>query len=168
MRLKYSTFSHSPTAGYKSQGGSVLVLAIFIMVVMLLLGTALVRMLSTSGETIAYEVVGTRAYNAANAGLQARLAELFPLKVTALASAQLCDTGGTSPSSDIRLAGTANEHLPNLSNVTGFKNCRVQRISCEDFRVDNTLYYKIESTAECAMDAGEVVSRTVAVEARSL
>ena len=164
MRLKYSTFSHSPAAGYKSQGGSVLVLAIFIMIVMLLLGTALVRMLSTSSESIAYEVVGTRAYNAANSGLQARLAELFPISLPA----QLCEPGAASPTSDTRDAGTADEHLPNLLNVPGLRNCRIQRMSCEDFTVGNTIYYQLSSTAECDMGSGEVVSRTVVVEARSL
>lgn len=164
MRLKYATFSHFSSAGYKSQAGSVLVLAIFIMIVMLLLGSALVRMLSTSGESIAYEVVGTRAYNAANSGLQARLAELFPLD----SPAQFCEPGAVPPTSDTRDAGTPDEHLPNLSNVPGLRNCRIQQMLCEDFLVDNTIYYQLTSTAECDMDAGEVVSRTVVVEARSL
>ena len=52
------------------QKGSALVLAIFIIVVMTLLGTALVRMISTNAETIVYEVVGIRAYQAAQAAIQ--------------------------------------------------------------------------------------------------
>jgi len=164
MRLNPATYSYSASIGYKSQRGSVLVLAIFIMIVMLLLGTALVRMLSTSSESIAYEVVGTRAYNAANSGLQARLAELFPLDSTA----QLCEPAAVPPTSDTRDAGTAREYLPNLSGVEGLKNCRIQRISCEDFLVGNTIYYQLSSTAECDMGAGEVVSRTLVVEARSI
>lgn len=68
------------TSGSRTgQQGSSLVIAIFILVVMLLLGVALTRVLSTSSETIAYEVVGARAYQAANIGLQRRLTELFPL-----------------------------------------------------------------------------------------
>ncbi|HBY85826.1 MAG TPA: type II secretory pathway component, partial [Colwellia sp.] len=61
------------------QRGSALVLALFIIVVTTLLGAALVRMISANSETIAYEVIGTRAYQAAQAGAQRKLSELFPL-----------------------------------------------------------------------------------------
>ena len=62
----------------KRQQGSSLVIALFIMIVFMLLGTAMVRILSTGAETIAYEVLGTRSLAAANSALQADLQQLFP------------------------------------------------------------------------------------------
>lgn len=152
----------------KSQQGSILVLALFIMVVMLLLGAALVRMLSSSAESIAYEVVGTRAYNAANSGLQVKLSALFPLNSASMqcdevnSVASLVD-GDLAPPDTI-----SNNYLPNLNNVDGLSNCSVTEMVCSNFKQDDVTYYKLTSTGQCLMDGGEVTSRTVVVEARTL
>ena len=69
--------------------GSALVIAIFIIVVMTIIGTALVRMINTEAQTIAYEVLGTRAFQAAQTGLQRRLQLVYPLGT----SAGNCDAG---------------------------------------------------------------------------
>lgn len=167
MFLKPNSLTNRQSKNYQS--GSVLVLALFIMIVMLLLGAALVRLLSSSGETIAYEVVGTRAYNAANTALQARLAELFPLN----ANPRHCNGTDTTTSlantvtTDTRVFGT-NTFLPNLSDVDGLKQCRIQSITCDDFKEDDVTYYRLESTGQCNLSGGERTSRTVVVEARTL
>ena len=62
-----------------TQKGSALVIAIFIIIVLSALGAALVNMLDSSQEGVAYEVLGTRAYTAAQSGLQWQLSEAFPL-----------------------------------------------------------------------------------------
>ncbi|MEW6989180.1 pilus assembly PilX N-terminal domain-containing protein [Colwelliaceae bacterium 6441] len=126
--------------------GSALVIAIFIIVVMTLLGTALVRMLSTSAETIVYEVLGTRAYNAAQIGLQWQLQQVFPLNNTA----QLC-------------SGT----VPDLKNTEGLENCKVS-VQCDDsLIVDTRRFYTIKSTGQCEV-ADVITSRTLEVIAKSL
>ena len=61
------------------QQGSALLMALFIIIVLMLLGGALMGVLSTSSEAIAQEVIGTRAYMAANSAMQAELQKLFPL-----------------------------------------------------------------------------------------
>ena len=62
-----------------NHSGSALVIAIFVLVIMTLIGSALIRMQSSSAETVVYEVMGTRAYAAAQTGIQWQLTEIFPL-----------------------------------------------------------------------------------------
>ena len=147
----------------KSQQGSSLLLAIFVLVVMLLLGTALVRMLGTTSESIAYEVVGTRAYQAANIGASHRLSMIFPIDGPTL------DCEGVDIAS---YDGATNDNtvpiiLNSLNSVDGLKKCQVSALTCDDFSVDNVIYYRIRSTGQCDID-GNQTSRTVEVEARSL
>ena len=61
------------------QKGSALMMSLFVMVILILLGNALVKVLSSSSEATAQEVIGTRAYMAANSDMQAKLQQLFPL-----------------------------------------------------------------------------------------
>ncbi|QOL26755.1 hypothetical protein LP316_05500 [Thalassotalea sp. LPB0316] len=148
--------------GPKHQSGSMLVIAIFIMVVMLLIGAAMVNILATSGQTVAYEVSGTRAYLAANSGAQRKLLEIFPLDDGVNnGQAKMCDGSDllTAPSS------TSNQTFQLV--VDHNKNrCNVA-VSCEDFHHDNVTYYQIASTATCDLGA-DSTSRTVIIEARSL
>ncbi|SEK95692.1 MSHA biogenesis protein MshP [Colwellia chukchiensis] len=133
------------------QSGSALVIAIFIIVVLSVLGAALVNMLDSSQEGLAYEVLGTRAYAAAQSGLQWQLSEVFPLSSDALAC---------------KAQASIDAATPNFSQTQGLAQCRVS-VSCSDFVHDNIRYYNITSTGECVLD-GEVTARTLAVEARSL
>ncbi|WP_206485138.1 pilus assembly PilX N-terminal domain-containing protein [Thalassotalea sp. G2M2-11] len=129
--------------------GSALVIAIFVIVVMTVIGAALVRMLSTSAETIAYEVLGTRAYNAAQIGLQWRLQQVFPLNEPAKACNALTDP------------------KPALSTITGLENCTIASLNCVDEQIAGTRYYTITSTGQCNI-AGVLTSRTLEVQAREL
>jgi len=131
------------------QNGSALVLALFIIVVMTLLGTFLVRMISSNAETIAYEVIGTRAYQAAQAGAQRKLSEVFPL----LPSSTQCS-----------LDSSYNE----FSTVKGLENCEATDVDCEaSLPIDSIIYYTITSTGQCDV-GGVFTSRTIEIKARSL
>ncbi len=142
----------------KKQQGSALLMAIFIMVVLMLLGTALVKVLSTSSEGIAQEVLGTRALMAAKAGAEAELTKLFPLN------------GAIS-------ACNSSTSYDNFSNVSGLNNCRAVT-SCNNYANHDAgegevNYYRITSTGHCGIgnvDSDGVVlsTRRVQVEARSL
>ncbi len=145
MFLKASTTHQS----IHKQQGSALVMAVFIIVVVLLLATALANMLSSSSNTIAYQVIGTRAFAAANSGAEMRLKSLFPLSSTA----QLCDSTSI-PTDTIR-------------NTAGLNNCFIS-VSCTNFEHESVIYYHIESTGTCDLDQDGQTSRTVVVEARSL
>ena len=91
-----------------TQKGSALVIAIFIIIVLSALGAALVNMLDSSQEGVAYEVLGTRAYTAAQSGLQWQLSETFPLGSNAISCKNQADI---------------NSLTPNFVNVPGLKQC---------------------------------------------
>ncbi len=129
-----------------SHNGSALVLALFIIVIVTLLGTALVRMISSNAETIAYEVLGTRAYQAAQAGAQIKLEKIFPL----------------SGSSECTASSTYD-----FSGIDGLDNCQASVDCSADRTVDSITYYTITSTGQCDF-SGVFTSRTIEVKARSL
>lgn len=134
-----------------NQQGSALVIAIFIIIVLSALGAALVSMLDSSQEGVAFEVLGTRAYTAAQSGVQWQLAELFPLNSDAVACKSQADIDSSTPS---------------FSSVTGLDQCNIS-VSCTDFERDGIRYYVVKSTGQCTLDS-EVTSRTIEVDARSL
>jgi len=137
------------------QRGSALVLALFIIVVTTLLGAALVRMISANSETIAYEVIGTRAYQAAQAGAQRKLSELFPLNT---------NTPPIPPTAGSCLGSTPY----NFSMIEGLENCQASNVDCvEGPTVDEITYYTITSTGQCNF-AGVFTSRTIEIKARRL
>jgi MSHA biogenesis protein MshP len=154
---------HNPNKETQAtQQGSALMLALFIIIVLTLLGSALVKILSTSSESIAQEVIGTRALMAANSGMQAELQILFPLNSVASCpvepAVRITDYNG-------------------LSAIEGLTHCWAQT-RCSEYFTDpetNTKYYRLTSTGECG--SGQVISdskavvrstRTIQVEARSL
>ena len=133
----------------KSQGGSALVISIFIIIIMSLIGSALVRMQGSSAETIVYEVIGARAYTAAQSGVQWQLTEVFPLNSVGIT---LCK-------------GVITE--PELTMSTGMEFCSVE-VTCNDtISHDGVQLYTIRSKGTCTI-AGIKTSRTIEIEARSL
>ena len=67
-----------PNSLSKRQTGSALVVAIFIIVVMLALILSLSRLLLSASESLVYEVQGTRAFLAAQSGLELGLSAVLP------------------------------------------------------------------------------------------
>ena len=133
----------------RKQSGSALVIAVFVIVVMSLIGAALVRMLASSSEAVAYEVIGTRTFAAAQSGAQWQLALVFPLGSTTNVAA--CDTVAAEP---------------DISTVSGIKNCSFT-VTCSANEFNNEHYFVIKSTGSCSV-GGIITSRTIEVEAQSL
>jgi len=157
--------THSFLFSKTKQCGSSLVLALFVIIILTLLGGALMKMISTSSESMSQEVLGTRAYMAANSAMQAELQILFPLNTTSSSS---CDTPFTDKPYSLQTALS--------EDISGLYDCTAAT-SCENYHigVDGTKYYRLTSTGECGsgvMDANSKVivksSRTIQVEARSL
>lgn len=137
----------------KKQRGSMMVTAIFIMTVMLMLGFALNEVLSSSSRALSYEVAGSRAFHAANSGVEAGLHYLFP--PTAVGTG--CANGFF----------TSNPSLPvALGAQTAFSGCQVV-VSCQSFNVAETgfTHYRLTSSATC-QQGSITAERSVAVEAR--
>ncbi|MCE0555800.1 MULTISPECIES: PilX N-terminal domain-containing pilus assembly protein [unclassified Motilimonas] len=125
------------------QQGSAIVIAVFIIVVMSLLAAALTRMLQDSQQGIGYEVYGTRAYLAANAGIEQAFIRLFPLGGGVGSFCADPDDPPVITSLD-------------LSSQTAFHGC-VVTYECQTLADSSRKLYQIDSVAEC--DAGEFVTR---------
>ena len=151
---------------FTKQQGSSLILALFVIIILTLLGSILMRIISTSSETVSQEVLGTRAYMAANSAMQAELQKLFPLN----GASAICNADNTY----------AEFHTPLGDDVPGLYDCRAGT-TCENYYIDtqNPLavieYYRLTSTGKCGSGIMEEhsknmvnSSRTIQVEARSL
>ncbi len=142
----------------QKQQGSAIVLALFIIVVMSLLGTAMVRMLSANAENIVFEVVGTRAYFAAQAGMQEGLHNIYPLQAPAEDCTALLPIPFTLVNRNYN-----NEGLLNCSATVIVTNCESIETAVGVFEH----FYLIESTGQCT--AGDITTtRTIEVQSRSL
>lgn len=149
LRIKFP--SHQPSRILHR--GSALVIAIFVIIVMSLLGAALVKMMDSSQENLVFEVLGTRAYTAAQTGVQWQLAQLFPVGLM---------------STSVNTCATVSQTPPVISNIPGLEACViVNPIICNDFLHEDVRYYSITSVGQCQVD-GEVTSRVIAVEARGI
>lgn len=140
-----------------TQRGSALVIAVFIIIVISLLGAALVKILDSSQENVAFEVIGTRAYTAAQIGVQWQLAQIFPLAVA-------------GNDAEVRTCNDIVLPPPTISGTKGLHSCDIVLDAithCEEFLNQDVRYFRVTSTGQCNID-GEIVSRTVQVEARSL
>ncbi|PKI13149.1 hypothetical protein [Colwellia sp. 12G3] len=169
MPIRYRQFSKNKALNnlpfIVKQQGSSLILALFVIIILTLLGSILMRMISTSSETVSQEVLGTRAYMAANSAMQAELQLLFPLNVTSSTS---CDIAFIDKDYDLQTS--LNEDIPGLYDCTASTSCEKYHTG-----LDGTNYYRISSTGQCGsgtMEASSKVlvksSRTIQVEARSL
>ncbi len=141
-------------------------MTLFIIIVLTLLGGALMRVLSTSSESIAQEVIGTRAYMAANSAMQAKLQQLFPLN-----SSSTCPLAPLAPSVTIHDFSTSGMNIDGLYHCTAEATCSWYATHPET----DEKFYRLTSTGKCASSAltsnsKDVVvsSRTLQVEARSL
>ena len=146
-KLPRKLLSQSGKPRYPNQqAGSALMIAIFVIIVLSVLGAALVKMLESSQESVAYEVLGTRAYTAAQSGLQWQLAKVFPLSGPAACEAQY--------------------EIDSFNNTPGLAQCKVS-VTCSHIDHDTIRYYAITATGTCAIGS-EFTSRKIAVEARTL
>lgn len=146
-KLMIKTNINSKPALAKNRG-SALMVALFVMVVMVLFGTAFVKIIGANADTIAYEVIGTRSLQAAQSGAQIKLSELFPL----------------TPNVGV----CTNTPVYDFSNIKGLSGCKAIGVSCDlDTTVDGINYYTVISEGECRV-ADVVTSRTVKITVRDL
>ena len=133
----------------KKQSGSALVVAIFVIVVLGLLVSVLSQLVRTSSDSVVVEVLGNRAFMAAQAGLQRSMLELFPLSQQDAAG---CAAVNTGEQDDIG---------------KGLAQCHFT-VSCNEFAYTaRDTHYRLESVGEC--EAGtKTTTRKLAIEARSL
>ena len=110
------------------QRGFSMPIAVFILVIMTLLGTAMIQLVSTSHMSIANETLSTRAFYAAESGAQYGMNLLFPLD-------------GTLP-------GCFADTTLNF-NVNGLNGCSATTVCNFDGDFNGNAHYTIASTGQC-------------------
>ena len=135
----------------KKQSGSALVIAVFIILVIALLGSSLMSLQRDSAQGTSYEVYAARAYLAAYSAGEIALAQLFPL---ASATESTCAAVTSTPT------------LPSVN--AGFYGCTVN-VACTLTAASAGLAtrYKVVSTAVCE-NSKIITRRQVTVEATNL
>lgn len=127
----------------QAQQGSMLVIALFVIIVLAMLGLTMTRLLSSSSETIIHEILGQRALNAARSGIDCAVASQF-------------GTGCSQPTNK------------NFTAVPGLENCFYTVVTQSKAIIDGAktfTYWTFSSTGQCT--AGNIiVSRTVYVDAK--
>lgn len=132
-----------------NQRGSMLVIALFVIVVLAGLGITMTRMLSATSQTTVVNVAGVRALSAAQAGAEVLLQQTFPLN----AAANSCSATINSPAS--------------FSAINGLAGCQYIA-TCSTEQVDlagvTNNYYRFSSIGQCNA-GGIIVSRQVSLDA---
>ncbi len=154
-------------AQLNAQRGSTLMVAIFIIIVFSMLLASIVNMFSSTTESVSVEVYGVRALMAANTGVDAVAASIFPVGQAGSLSCDELEIPANQDGVDNQSTLTSNA---TFSTIAGLVGCRYTA-TCTDFTVNDGVqdihFYKITSQGQC--DAGSFdVSRVVEVEARAL
>ena len=126
-----------------NQQGSVLVIAIFVIVVMGFLATSLVQVQWSNHDTLTRKQLGTQAWLLAHSANEWALTQVYPLTVS------------TAVSSSVRTVCTnlnADQVSHGMSTI-----CNVDSLTCDEIGVlDGVGFFKIESTTTCGSGINQV------------
>jgi MSHA biogenesis protein MshP len=121
------------------QQGSMLVIALFIIVVISLLAASLSRILSSTADSVANEVYSAKAYYAADSGIEYGIYQV-------LSNGLVCEVFPKESS----ITGF------DISTEIGFENCNVT-INCQTIGLpDGSTQYYLVSAGTC--DGGKIVA----------
>lgn len=155
--MSHKPVPHKTTAVSKQQG-SAIVLAIFVIIIVSLLGAALISLQRDSAKGTSYEVYAARAYLSAYSASEIALVTLFPLGESTAIPTNCSDI----PLTDVNV---------DLGNDIGFHGCRAV-YNCQivvPLTTSSSLptRYKVVSTAVCE-NSQTITRRQIMVEAVSL
>lgn len=140
-----------------SQRGAALAVAVFIIVVMSLIGMAMVRILGDATSATVGEVLGARAQTAARSGAEALLVDLFPLN-SANANDTICPVRTASVPATIV--------VQNNYSVDGLANCSAT-VYCDQAELSapySGIHFRILAQGSCG--AGDMTySKEIMLEA---
>jgi len=130
----------------KKQTGSVLIIAVFVIVVMGMLGLTLTRLEWSNQDTLTRETLGTQAWFVANSGSEWGLAYLFPLNEVSSGITTACTT------LENKSSGAVSTILSSTEN-----RCSSLAIRCSQVGSGADLtFFKITSKAICGNQQYEV------------
>lgn len=126
-----------------SQQGSVLVVAVFVIVVMGFLATSLVQVQWSNHDTLTRKQLGTQAWLLAHSANEWALTQVYPLTVSPAVSTSVSTVCSTL---------NANQVSSGMSTI-----CTVDQLTCSQIGVlDDVGFFKIESTAICGSGINQV------------
>lgn len=132
-------------SSYPQQQGSMLVIAIFIIVVISLLAASLSRILSSTADSVANEVYSAKAYYASDSGMEFGIYKVL--------------TSSSLPSSECATFPNSGSFNFAIGSEVGLENCQVA-ISCQIIPIDvNNKQYYLTSTGTC--DGGKIVAQHI-------
>ncbi|WP_101758886.1 hypothetical protein [Oceanicoccus sp. KOV_DT_Chl] len=140
----------------KQQGFSV-IMAVFIIVVLSMLAAVMLNILSVGTESVAREIISSRALMAAESGTQRKLNEIFPPPSTVANTASCANS-----------ANTVQNWLYNAAQgnaFNGLTGCFEVSVDCSYVLVNGTHYFTIISTGSCG-PVGDPAVRVVEVQAK--
>lgn len=139
-------YMNKPT---KLQQGSALIIAIFIIIVMLFLVGALSKLLTSSSESVSYEVLGTRAFFAAQSGMEYGVKLLYPF-----GEVDSADSNTVCAGMNLSLV---------YGNIAGLQSCNASVSCLPAVSAEGTFHFLLSSTGSC--NAGTIqTSRTIEME----
>ncbi len=145
-----------------SQSGSVLIVAVFVIVVMGMLGLTLTRLEWSNQDTLTREVLGTQAWFVSNSGSEWGLTHLYPLDQSAsISNIQARCTEFASYSSAMSVSAAS------AIIQTTNDRCSTLAIKCAEIGSGDLTFFKITSKAVCGNQQYEV-QREQEVWARGL
>ncbi|CDT96198.1 putative MSHA biogenesis protein MshP [Vibrio coralliirubri] len=126
-----------------SQKGSVLVVAVFVIVVMGFLATSLVQVQWSNHDTLTRKQLGTQAWLLAHSANEWALTQVYPLTISPAVS-----TSVSTVCSNLN----SNQVSSGMSTI-----CTVNQLTCRQIGVlDGVGFFKIESTAVCGSGINQV------------
>ncbi|PMN68650.1 MSHA biogenesis protein MshP [Enterovibrio norvegicus] len=125
----------------RHQKGSMLIVSVFTITALAALGAALMQINWSQSDTTAREVLGARAWFAANSGTESAMARLFPHAMD-VAKPPVADCDET----------------PRVTkfNTDGLRGCSVS-VTCKVIGENELAQYRIESKGECGSGHLKVV-----------
>ncbi|MGF1698177.1 MSHA biogenesis protein MshP [Vibrio lamellibrachiae] len=127
--------------GRRKQSGTVYIIAIFVLVVMGFLGTALTRMEWSNSDALTRDALGTQAWLLSHSANELVLTHMYPLNSVSEVVADTCiDEPARWESVESALQQLASQH----------KNCSTIESTCGFIgELDGVRFYKVESSAIC-------------------
>lgn len=121
-------------AGRKNQQGSMLVISIFIIIVISVLAASLSKILSSSADSVATEVYSSKAYYAAESGMESAIYRVLRTTLKCEAFPSKKDLGF------------------DVAGIKELENCEV-KMTCQEIVIDadNSQFY-LTSNAVCGTD----------------
>ncbi|MGI9875582.1 MSHA biogenesis protein MshP [Vibrio chagasii] len=126
-----------------SQQGSVLVVAVFVIVVMGFLATSLMQVQWSNHDTLTRKQLGTQAWLLAHSANEWALTQVYPLAVSPAVSTSV---------STVCSSLNSNQVSSGMSTI-----CTVDQLTCRQIGVlDGVGFFKIESKAICGSGINQV------------